>query len=116
MKLEKFVENNDLLFLITVLDLDFFETINFELPIILNEKGLKFQFVYMGLNSYLGTVYNGAIIRMDPEIENDKEESNVAFKKTTKSSEKIKNILLIFVVLLCLTLFVIFVLWKKNII
>ena len=115
-KLEKFVENNDLLFLITVLDLDFFATINFELPIILNEKGLKFQFVYMGLNSYLGTVYNGAIIRMDPEIENDKEESNVAFKKTTKSSEKIKNILLIFVVLLCLTLFVIFVLWKKNII
>ena len=112
--LEKIVEKNILFFGIIILDLNISEATHFELPIVLNENLIEFEFIYIGLNCQIGKAYNGDLVKLDPEKKDDKGESSANPKKATKSSGKAKKVFIVFAVLLCLALVVVFVLWKKN--
>ena len=96
------------------MDLNISEATHFELPIVLNESLIEFEFTYIRLASQIKKVYNGALLELDPEKKEEKKESAVNPKKVTKYSGKAKKVFIVFAVLLCLALVVIFVLWKKN--
>ena len=112
--LEKKIEQNRLCFKVEVEMIKILNVKILDLPLVRSKFRPEFWYVYTRLNSPLGKTYNGALVKLDPENNNEKEESIINPKKATESSGKGKKVLLVFAVLLCLALVVIFVLWKKD--